>query len=176
MASFLSFCVKVKKITAGTASILMGAVAFVLLLQVVCRTLFNYSFSWEEEFARYAVIWLALLMASVLVHDKDLIAVDFLDPFWPEKSKRYRDLIIRLLFCVLFIIMTIEGFSQAYNAINQTTIALEISWFWPYLAIPVGSVLMLLQMAFTAITDLSLAVKSKIIETNQQGDASNHIT
>jgi TRAP-type C4-dicarboxylate transport system permease small subunit len=174
MKSFLKFCIKVKVVTAGAASVLMAAASFVLILQVVCRTLFNFSFSWEEEFARYAVIWLSLLMASVLVHDKDLIAVDFLDHFWPEKAKKYRDLIIRGLFCVLFLFMAVEGFAQAYYAINQTTIAMEISWFWPYLAIPVGSVLMLLQMAFTAILDFGFS--GDRIEMQVQGEDVDLIT
>ena len=154
---------KVKAATAAAASILMGAVALVLLLQVTSRSLFNYSFAWEEEFARYAVIWISLLMASVLVHDKELIVVDFLDHFWPERIKKYRNFVIRILFCILFIFMAIEGFNQSYYAINQTTIAMEISWFWPYLAIPVGSVLMLLQMAFTAVIDFKLGHKAHVV-------------
>jgi TRAP-type transport system small permease protein len=166
MESFLKFCRKVKDGTAMVASILMGATAIALLLQVTSRTLFNYSFSWEEEFARYAVIWVSLLMASVLVHDRQLINVDFLDKYWPQKAKKYRDLIIRFLFCGLFIFMTIEGFNQAYYAINMTTTAMDISWFWPYLAIPVGSLLMLVQMAFIAISDLKMASNRNAIDSN----------
>jgi TRAP-type C4-dicarboxylate transport system permease small subunit len=170
MECFLKFCIKVKIITAAAASILMGTVAFVLILQVTSRTIFNYSFAWEEEFARYAIIWISLLMASVLVHDKEVIAVDFLDKFWPDKVKKYRNFVIKILFCFLFIFMAIEGFNQAYYGINQTTIALEISWFWPYLAIPVGSVLMLLQMAFTALADLKLSAKRDVVDnSNSQG-------
>jgi TRAP-type C4-dicarboxylate transport system permease small subunit len=155
MDKFIKFCQRAKDITAASASILLGIVAFILIIQVLCRTLLNFSFSWAEEFARYANIWASLLMASVLVHDRELIAVDFLDRFWPERLKKYRDLMIRMLFAVLFIFMTVEGFSQALFGWNQTTIALEISWFWVYLSIPIGSALMLLQMLFTAVVDFT---------------------
>ncbi|MBI5578008.1 MAG: TRAP transporter small permease [Deltaproteobacteria bacterium] len=159
METIIKFCIKAKLVTAATASFLLGCVALILLLQVLCRTFISFSFSWAEELARYANIWASLLMASVLVHDREMIAVDFLDKFWPEKTKKYRDLIIRLLFAILFIFMAIEGFFQAFDASNQTTIALEISWFWPYLAIPVGAMLMLLQMVFTAIMDWDASKK-----------------
>ena len=113
------------------------------------------------------MIWVSLLMASVLVHDKELIAVDFLDHLWPPTLKRYRDFIIRILFCILFLFMAIEGFLQAFHASNQTTIALGISWFWIYLAIPIGSILMLLQMLFTAIIDIEKKNLINSMETNE---------
>ena len=150
---FIKLCVLVKSYTTAISSVLLGLVALSLLLQVISRTLFSFSFAWVDESSRYLMIWVSLLMASVLIHDKDLISVDFLDKFWPPFLKKYRDILIRIVFFLLFAVMTIEGFSQAIYAYNETTIALGISWFWVYLSIPIGSLLMLLQMVFVAVVD-----------------------
>jgi TRAP-type C4-dicarboxylate transport system permease small subunit len=69
-------------------------------------------------------------------------------------------MIYRLLLLVLLIVLFKEGLSQAVAGARNRTTALEISWFWPYLSVPVGSGLMLVQMIFLIITDL-LGKKTK---------------
>lgn len=150
---FLKLCKTIKKTASYLSAIMLAFVAFILLVQVGGRFIFSYSFSWPEELSRYAMIWVVLLMAGVLVHDKELISVDFLDKLWPPKAIKYRNLLMRFFFAALFIVLTIEGFLQAIHSKNQTTIALEISWFWVYLSIPVGSFLVLIQIIFITIED-----------------------
>ena len=68
-----------KKSAIWTATTLLAFVAFILLLQVILRYLFNAALAWPEEASRYAMIWVVLLMAGVLIRDKELVSVDIFD-------------------------------------------------------------------------------------------------
>jgi TRAP-type C4-dicarboxylate transport system permease small subunit len=101
------------------------------------------------------MIWITMLAGSLLVRDEQLIAVDFFDRYWPRSWLRYRNALFRLLLAAMLAILFWNGLDQAmFNAFRQTA-TLEISWFWPYLAIPVGAALMLLNMLLLAVRDLT---------------------
>ena len=142
-----------KVIASYIATTLLAFVAFILLLQVVLRYIFMFSLPWPEEAARYAMIWVVLLMGGVLVRDRELVTVDFFDRLWPRKIIVYRDLLYRLLLLVVLYILFKEGLSQAVAGWRMRTTALEIRWFWPYLAIPVGAGLMIVQMICLSIEE-----------------------
>lgn len=142
------------KISSRAASILLAFVAFILLLQVILRYVFNAALPWPEEASRYVMIWVVMLICNVLIRDRELITVDFFDKLWPAKVIFYRDTAYRLLLLVLLVVLFKEGLIQAIAERRQTTTALGISWFWPYLSIPVGTGLMLFQMIFLMIHDV----------------------
>ncbi|MEZ5844380.1 MAG: TRAP transporter small permease [Hyphomicrobiaceae bacterium] len=136
-------------------------VAAILFIQVVLRYVFNSSLPWPEEASRYAMIWVTMLAGSLLVRDEQLISVDFFDRYWPQGWLRYRNAFFRLLLAVMLGVLFWNGLDQAmFNAFRQTA-TLEISWFWPYLAIPVGAALMLLNMALLAIRDLTASADER---------------
>ncbi len=79
------------QISMTIARILLIFVAAILLVQVGLRYIFNAALPWPEESSRYAMIWVVLLVGNVLIRDKELITVDFLDRLWPQKIVAYRD-------------------------------------------------------------------------------------
>jgi TRAP-type C4-dicarboxylate transport system permease small subunit len=130
-------------------------VAAILFIQVVLRFGFNYSLPWPEEAARYVMIWLVMLTGGVLIRDQQLICVDFFDKYWPPKVIHYRNALFRLCLVGLLGVLFYEGLEQALESSYRVTTTLEISWLWPYLAVPVGAALMLLHMACLAVRDLA---------------------
>jgi TRAP-type C4-dicarboxylate transport system permease small subunit len=79
------------KASTAAARVLLAFVAFILLLQVILRYVFNAALPWPEEAARYGMIWVVLLTGCALVRDRELITVDFFDRLWPRKVIVYRD-------------------------------------------------------------------------------------
>lgn len=128
------------------ARVMLAAVVAMLVVQVGLRFGFSYSLPWPEEAARYLLIWIVMLAGSLLVRDNELVRVDFFDGIWPERWLVYRNAVFRLLLAVMLCVLAWQGWEQASFATRRTTTALQISWFWPYLAIPVGAGLMLIQM------------------------------
>lgn len=143
------------KVSDALARIGVAVVAAMLFIQVVLRFVFNTGWSWPEEASRYIMIWVTMLAGSLLVRDEQLISVDFFDKYWPARLIGYRNALFRLLLGIMLAVLCWYGFDQAMFSAYRTTATLEISWFWPYLAVPVGAALMLLNMLLLAIRDLT---------------------
>lgn len=141
-------------VTSAIARILVIAIALMLFVQVVLRYGFLYSLPWPEEASRYLMIWAVMLGGSLLVKDEQLVAVDFFDNIWSRRLILYRNVLFRLLLCALLGVMIWQGVDMALFSARRMTTALQISWFWPYLAVPVGAGLMLLQMIILILRDL----------------------
>lgn len=149
ISSWLAFVASV------VARLMLVAVAVMLVLQVVLRYGFSYSLPWPEEAARYLMIWIVMLSGSLLVRDDQLVRVDFLDHLWPGSLLVWRNATFRLLLAGMLCVLVWQGWEQAMFSMRRTTTALQISWFWPYLAIPVGGALMLIQMLARAAEELA---------------------
>ncbi len=92
-----------------------------------------------------------MLAVSILIKNSELITVDFFDVFWSKKLIKYRNLTYQLIMFVIFGILLKEGWLMAVEGRNVSIASLKISWFWPYLSIPVGVVLILIQLFIVMI-------------------------
>jgi TRAP-type C4-dicarboxylate transport system permease small subunit len=155
MARIIAFADALGAVASAAARVLLFAVAFILVLQVVLRFGFSYSLPWPEEAARYMMIWIVMLAGSLLVKDNQLVSVEFFDHLWPENWLVWRNAAYRLVLAALLVVLAWQGLDQALFAIRRTTTALQISWFWPYLAIPVGAALMLIQLAALTLREIA---------------------
>jgi len=155
MSIYLKIADAIGWMTSALARLLLISVVTMLVTQVVLRFGFNYSLPWPEEAARYLMIWIVMLAGSLLVKDDQLVRVDFFDYLWPTHWLVYRNAIFRVFLAILLAVLAWEGLDQALFAIRRTTTALQISWFWPYFAIPVGATLMLLQMLALTLRELA---------------------
>ena len=132
-------------VSLAAAALLTGSVAAVLLVQVILRYCFGMGIIWADAYTRYAMIWSVMLAANVLVRNNQLIRVDFFDAMWPATMTRVRERIYQMLFFVLLLILIIVGWQQAWEARNTALLSLPFSQMVPYLSIPVGAAMMLLQ-------------------------------
>ena len=142
-------------------AVFVGVIAVVLFANVVGRFIFSYSFKWSEELSRYLIIWVSMLITSTLVKNDELIKVDFFDTFWPPKLIKYRAYVYRALMYVLFFLLIKHGWAMALSGKMMTLFTMKISWFWPYLAIPLGAGLILFQLTVVTLIDLNYFLKKK---------------
>lgn len=124
---------------------LMLAIIAVGFAAVILRYVFNghYALFWSEELIRYAFIWVFWLCAPILVWRRTMFTVDiFLDmmPGWLSRT------ISIALDCGVMFLMAVflyYGWSMAVVNEGQLSSALSLPLFWIYLAIPVGSALVI---------------------------------
>ncbi len=135
------------------ARLMLMFIASSLLLQVILRFVFKFSLPWPEEASRYLMIWLVMLTAPRLIRNNELVRVDFLDMLWPRQLLFVRDMLFRLCMIGLFSVVAYEGWLQAAFASRRLTAATQISWFWPYLAIPVGATLVIIELLAVTIRE-----------------------
>ena len=141
-------------ITGVLARLMLLFVASVLFVQVVLRYGFGFSLPWPEEAARYLMIWVVMLAGSLLVKDDQLVRVDFLDYLWSPRWLSVRNALFRVALAVMLGVLLYSGYDNAEFGARRRSATLGLSFYWIYLAIPVGAGLMMFHMLVLALRDL----------------------
>ncbi len=123
--------------------ILLGAMAIVVFLQVLFRYVLHLPLFWTEEFARYCLVWASLLGAAVALKRGEHIAVTFLLDTFPKRAARVLTMIAQVSVILILTVMVWGGIKLVLVTSAQISPALRISMAIPYLALPVGAVIML---------------------------------
>ena len=132
--------------------IVFVAIVVVVFGQVVSRFLFNAPFSWSEELARYLQVWLILLGSATCLRKGLHLTVDYAIHSLPAGTKRNLHLLSLAAIMFFLGVVFISGISLIAATLNQRTPALQIPVWAVYLAIPVGSLLMLLESVGLVLT------------------------
>jgi len=117
-----------------------------VLWQVFGRYVLNQSFSFTEEFARFALIWLSILGAAYLSGSREHLSMDFLvrklDPV--QKAKRMQVIEI-LMFIFALVVMVVGGGNLVYTTLllGQVSPAMNISLGFIYSIVPISGLLIM---------------------------------
>lgn len=98
----------------------------VVVLQVFCRYLLNHSLFWSEELARYLLVWLSFLGATVAYHRGMHPAVDIVYNRLPPRFQKIAAFIVHLAAIAFFGVMTLYGFKFSCFVRLQITPALHL--------------------------------------------------
>lgn len=125
---------------------LMLSIIAVGFAAVCLRYVFNghYALFWSEEIIRYAFIWLFWLCAPILVWRRAMFTVDVFIALLPKGVQRAIAVLLDLAVIGLMATFIYYGWLMARVNAPQLSSALSLSLFWIYLAIPVGSALIIL--------------------------------
>jgi len=135
---------------------LVGMVAVmtvIIILQVFMRYIFLYSLSWSEEVARYLMIWVSFLGASLALKYGFHIGVEFVMNRFPGKIKGWINLMAKLGMFLFLIYFTIAGFRVSWAVRDQDSPALLFSMAYAYLSAPVGGFFMIIQLLHLLVED-----------------------
>ena len=126
--------------------VLMGFLVVVVVTSVIFRYVLVSPLTWSEEVGRYVMIWLGFLAASIAVRDGLHVGVDFVVQWSPSWLAGWLQRLARAALGVFLLIVMGYGFVLVVNLWDQWSPVMDIRMTWPYLAIPVGSLLMLVQL------------------------------
>jgi len=117
-----------------------------VLWQVFSRYVIGQSYSFTEEFARFALIWLAILGAAYLNGKREHLSMDFLvRKLSGDRLKKRMQVIEILMFFFAFVVMVIGGGNLVYTTLylGQTSPAMHISLGYVYAIVPVSGLLIM---------------------------------
>lgn len=117
-----------------------------VLWQVFGRYVLNQSFSFTEEFARFALIWLTLLGAAYLNGKREHLSMDYLlQKLSPKKLKVRMQIIEMLMFSFALVVMVIGGGNLVYSTLylGQVSPAMNVSLGYVYAIIPISGLLIM---------------------------------
>ncbi|MEJ5377296.1 MAG: TRAP transporter small permease [bacterium] len=137
------------------ALVVIGAVmSVIVLLQIIFRFLIHVPFPWSEELARYLMIWMGMLGAFVALREGRHIGVSlFVDRLPPAWAARVM-LLVQVATIVFLGIVAKQGFSLALFNASQLSPAMQIPMIFPYMAVPVGASLMILELVASVLGEL----------------------
>ncbi len=132
---------------------MVGMMTIIIIIQVFMRYLFLYSLSWSEEVARYLMIWVSFLGASLALKYGFHIGVEFVLNRMPETMRGWVILTAKLGTLLFLIYFTIGGFRVSWAVRDQDSPALLFSMAYAYLSAPVGGFFMIIQLLNLLVED-----------------------
>ncbi len=126
----------------------------VIILRVIFRYLLSIGLVWAGEVTRYMLISIALFGASLnLINNEDVSLTFFLNKFGDKTRKMisYFNSFLMLLF--LFSLLY-SGYKFSLGGFNRLSPSMGVKMFWPYLIVPIATLLSIILKILTIIKDL----------------------
>jgi TRAP-type C4-dicarboxylate transport system permease small subunit len=139
---------------------LLLVMTVLIFWQVFARFVVGRPLYFSDEIARFAMIWLTFIGAGYAYRKGLMISVDIVLEFaGPRISRLFRILII-LASALFAFILTKYGFELVGRVASQTAPSTRISMMWPYLAVPVGGIVILVNSVALLIDEI-LGIEKK---------------
>jgi TRAP-type C4-dicarboxylate transport system permease small subunit len=133
----------------------LGVLMIVIVAaQVFFRYLLNHSLFWSEELARYILVWLTFLGASVAYRRGVHPSIDLFSYRLGFRGARAMRIAVHLIAMVFLSVLVIYGAQFAYFVRLQISPALQIPKWTVMLVLPISGLLMLLHAAAAIAADL----------------------
>ena len=127
---------------------MMAVMVLLVFMNVVSRYIFNHSIIWAEEVSQYLMIWVAFLAAGLALREGRHVAIEMLQDRLPATARRITRHFVALLLIVFMGILIILGFQFVHFAWDQETPVLNIPLGIPYMAVPIGALLLVIHLFF----------------------------
>jgi TRAP-type C4-dicarboxylate transport system permease small subunit len=116
---------------------------------VFCRYVLNHSLFWSEELARYFLVWLTFLGASVAYRRKVHPGIDVIHRRMSPSKRKFCIMTVYIISMILFGVMVFFGLKFAYFVRLQISPALYLPKWVLFSIIPIsGLILMVHGLAF----------------------------
>jgi len=130
------------------SSVAIAGAAVVIIVQIIARYFFQFSFVFGEELPRYLMVCGIFIGASCAVKRAKMANISILTSKLPPKG---RDIIaiIAGLFGIFFLVMVIYfGMKQILSpfVFTQKSPAMRVPMWIPYLCIPLGAFFMMVHL------------------------------
>lgn len=122
------------------------AMTVTILIQIFFRFVVYRPVPWSEELARYLMIWMGMLGSVIALRKGRHIGVTFLVDKLPARAHKFIVNLVRLIIIGFMAIIGWEGLGLAIFNATQLSAAMEIPMTIPYLAIPVGATMMIVDL------------------------------
>ncbi|EGL81970.1 Tripartite ATP-independent periplasmic transporter DctQ component [Caldalkalibacillus thermarum TA2.A1] len=137
---------RINGLVENITALFLAVMVLLIFLQIISRAVFQSSFAWTEELARYLMIWVTFLGASFAfqygAHIGIEVVVNQLSPLLARLVK----LCAAIACTVFFIVMIAKGLEIYDRAMIQRSAAMGIPMGYVYTVIPLSGLLMLLNL------------------------------
>jgi TRAP-type mannitol/chloroaromatic compound transport system permease small subunit len=157
MKSFIHTVGRVNEWTGRLAGLLILAVVFIILREVIARSFFSSPSLWADESTTYLASFAYVLGGGYTLRNRGHVRVDMVYDRLGPTGKKFCDLIAFVLFSLYCATLIWYGWSLAITSFDQSESSGTL-WnpaIWPVkFAIPIAGVLLYLQGTANLLQDL----------------------
>lgn len=124
----------------------IGIMLAIVFLQVISRYAFNYTPSFAEELSRYLFVWTVFLSLPLVAKTGGHMAIETITSRISGKKLKICRVLADIFTFVFLFIMVYYGFKMVQLAHFQTSPAMVIPMSYVYIVIPVGCLIMALNL------------------------------
>ena len=127
-----------KNLAGGLLALMLG----MILAQVFFRYVLNDSLAWTEELAKFAMVWVACLVAPWAYREHLNVSIQMFADALPVILRRITELMITLLvivICGIFFLQSLE-FWQTGLSINASSVPVKLAYFYSCAPFAFGSI------------------------------------
>jgi TRAP-type C4-dicarboxylate transport system permease small subunit len=125
-----------------------------VLLHVFFRYALEAPLQWGEELARLAMVWAGLLGISIALREGEHLGIEALVSQLSGKALLLCNLVSHILIGLFLLVVLIWGTSITLESRVSFLPALQISWAWSILAVPVSAAVQLIQLISLLLNDV----------------------
>lgn len=140
---FEQYCSALNRLIEYLVAGLGLTMALLVALQVFCRYALNHSLFWSEELARYLLVWLSFLGATVAYYRQVHPGIDALTSRMPHPARHRCRQVVFLISIGLFMVMICSGIQFAWFVRMQISPALAIPKWYILSIIPLSGTILL---------------------------------
>lgn len=137
---------RMNKVVGAVCVAILAAIFFMMTLEILSRSMFQVSYAWVIELSRFGLVFIIFFGGSMLFYESGHIAVtlfhDRISPKALEIVKTAFD-VLALYFMFMYLVNSID-FAMA--GLHTPSITRMMNMVYPRMAIPIGFVLMGLQV------------------------------
>jgi len=148
----------------------ISLIMFAVVFHVVGRYFFGKTYMGTMELVRYTMIWVSLLGASAAFGSEEHVGIKVLQLALPKRRWFWISMSGNLLLCVFLVAMIIGGVEISLRNWHQISLGMQIPMFYPYLAVPIGALLMLLYVLVNILNSIISIIPSLQRLSNTQRD------
>jgi C4-dicarboxylate transporter, DctQ subunit len=138
----------VNRIEDWTLVLIILGLAFIAFVQVVCRYVLGFSFTWMEELGRSLAVFIAFLGASIGVREGAHFSMDLVYEKVPNDRFRHGlQVLVHGVSAAIFVVVAWYGLEQVMKlrGFGVLTSAMRVPKYWAYVPISFFSAIMALR-------------------------------
>lgn len=153
---YQKFSDNLDKVARLFAQLSVFVMVIVVLMGVFMRYFIKNPLVWSDELAKYTLVYMTFIGASVALKDKNLAAMDLVVTKLPKRAMIIVQIIVYILEVVLLSFLFYYSIDLLFqNSVrNQISPGLQIPMSWVYFSMPLGFGITLLQAIFLLVDEI----------------------
>ena len=123
---------------------LLFLLSLLLGVSVFYRYALNDSIYWSNEVARYMLVYITFLGATMAHKHKAHIRIDMILAYVSQKNQKNIEIIISLLFIFFWVLILLGSIKLFPLFMMQTTATLQVPFALPFASLPISAVIWLI--------------------------------